>query len=210
VPTLPVPIPVEVNANIGRLLTSIVLDDRDDVINTRQGPFHSSSIEWGPTALGSTKPFRKYLGQQFYFVPWAKVTFAAAARLEIAGGPGRGLITTERLRVGGANTVRGYEDDTLSLRYVNVDVEGRTGIVVLNQETRFPLSRRLQGAAFWDYAHIYGDTGDFGGLKIRNGVGGGVRLLLPFIIVRVDYGYPLNQDERNDKGRWYFAIGQAF
>jgi outer membrane protein assembly factor BamA len=138
------------------------------------------------------------------------VTLASAARLEIAGGPGRGLITTERLRVGGANTVRGYEDDTLSLRDVTGATEGSTSVVVLNQEARFPLSARLQGAMFWDYAHIYGETGDFTGLRVRNSLGAGVRLLLPFIIVRVDYGYPLSQDGRNDKGRWYFAIGQAF
>ena len=56
----------------------------------------------------------------------------------------------------------------------------------------------------------YGETGDFSGLRVRNSLGTGVRLLLPFIIVRVDYGYPLNQDLVNDKGRWYFAIGQAF
>ena len=160
--------------------------------------------------MGSTRPFRKYLGQQFYFVPWKRVTFAAAARLEVAGGPGRGLITTERLRVGGANTVRGYEDDTLSLRSIGENTEGSTSIVVFNQEVRFPLTTRLQGATFWDYGHIYGETGDFTGLRVRNSLGTGVRLLLPFIIVRVDYGYPLNQDPRNDKGRWYFAIGQAF
>ena len=80
---------------------------------------------------------------------------------------------------------------------------------MLNQEIRFPLSARLQGVGFWDYAHIYGETGDFTGLRVRNSLGTGVRLLLPFIIVRVDYGYPLNQDFVNDKGRWYFAIGQA-
>ena len=209
-PTLPAQVPVLVEANIGRLLGSIVVDDRDDVINTRQGPFHSSSVEFGPTALGSTRTFRKYLGQQFYFVPWKKVTLASAARLEIAGGPGRGLITTERLRVGGANTVRGYEDDTLSLRDVTGTTEGTTSVVVLNQEVRFPLTARLQGATFWDYAHIYGETGDFTGLRVRNSLGTGVRLLLPFIIVRVDYGYPIGKDDRNDKGRWYFAIGQAF
>ena len=209
-PTVPVQFPVQVEANIGRLLGSIVVDDRDDVVNTRQGPFHSSSVEFGPTSLGSTRAFRKYLGQQFYFVPWKKVTLASAARLEVAGGPGRGLITTERLRVGGANTVRGYEDDTLSLRDVTGTTEGTTSVVVLNQEIRFPFTARLQGATFWDYAHIYGETGDFTGLRVRNSMGAGVRLLLPFIIVRVDYGYPLNKDLRNDKGRWYFAIGQAF
>jgi outer membrane protein assembly factor BamA len=106
--------------------------------------------------------------------------------------------------------VRGYEDDTLSLRDITGDTLGTTSIVVLNQETRFPLTSRFQGAVFWDYAHIYGETGDFTGLRVRNAIGGGVRVLLPFIIVRVDYGYPVNQDSRNDKGRWYFAIGQAF
>jgi outer membrane protein insertion porin family len=210
VPPFPAPIPVEVRANVGRLLGSFVFDERDDVINTRQGPFHSSSVEWGPESLGSTRSFRKYLGQQFYFVPVKAVTFGAAARMEIAGGPGRGLITTERLRVGGAYTVRGYEDDTLSLQDITGATPGRTSILVLNQETRFPLNRRLQGVGFWDYAHIWGETGDFTGLKVRNSIGAGVRLLLPFIILRVDYGYPLNQDEINDKGRWYFAIGQAF
>ncbi len=209
-PTLPAPIPVEVKANIGRLLTSIVIDDRDDVVNTRQGPFHSSSFELGPTALGSTLPFKKYLGQQFYFVPWKKVTMASAARLEVSGGPGRGLITTERLRVGGAYTVRGYEDDTLSLANISGSAPGTTTVIVLNQEVRFMMTRRLQGAGFWDYAHIYGETGDFAGLRLRNGVGAGARLLLPFIIVRVDYGYPIQQDQINNKGRWYFAIGQTF
>lgn len=209
-PLLPGLFPVEYEANIGRLLGNVVFDERDNVLDTRQGPFHSSSIEYAPTALGSTRAFYKYLGQQFYFVPWKRVTFGAAARIELSGGPGRGLVPTERLRVGGGNTVRGYEDDTLSLRDIVGAAEGRTGIVVVNQETRFPLGWRLQGAAFWDYAHIYGDTGDFLGLRVRNSVGGGIRVLLPFIILRVDYGYPLNQDERNDKGRFYFAIGHAF
>ena len=210
VPPLPAPIPIEARANIGRLLASVAIDERDDVLNTRQGPFHSSSVELGPEALGSTRAFKKYLGQQFYFVPWKAVTFGSAARVEVAGGPGRGLLTTERLRIGGAYTVRGYEDDTLSLQSITGAVEGSTSVIVLNQEVRFPLTRRLQGVGFWDYAHVYGETGDFTGLRVRNSLGTGVRLLLPFIILRVDYGYPVNQDERNDKGRWYFAIGQAF
>ena len=209
-PTVPAPVPVELAFNIGRLLATLVIDERDNVVDTRQGPFHSSSIEYGPAALGSTRAFRKYLGQQFYFVPWKRVTFGAAVRFEAAGGPGRGLLTTERLRVGGGSTVRGFEDDTLSLRDITGETPGTTNIMVLNQETRFPLTRRLQGALFWDHARIYGETGDFTGLRRRHSVGAGVRLLLPFIILRVDYGYPLTQDERNDKGRWHFAIGQAF
>ena len=209
-PGIPVPVPVKFPYDIGRAQANVVVDRRDNVVDTRQGPFHSSSFEYGPEQLGSTLWFRKYLGQQFYFVPVKKITFGAALRFEASGGPGRGLITTERLRVGGSSTVRGYEDDTLSLATISSAKPGTTNILVLNQETRFPLSSRLQGAFFWDHAHIYGETGDFTGLKIRDSVGGGVRVVLPFIILRVDYGYPLKRDERNDKGRWYFAIGQAF
>jgi outer membrane protein assembly factor BamA len=209
-PTLPFPVPVEVKANIGRLLGSLVVDRRDTVINTRQGLFHSSSVELGPTALGSTEKFNKYLAQQFHFVPWKRVTLASAARFEFSGGPGRGVITTDRLRVGGAYTVRGYEDDTVTLSSVTSTEPGKTEILVLNQEVRFPLTRRLQGTTFWDYAAIYGDIGDFAGITVRNSLGLGVRVVLPFILLRVDYGYPLRQDAVNDRGRWYFAIGQAF
>ena len=81
---------------------------------------------------------------------------------------------------------------------------------MFNQEVRFPLTAGCRARGFWDYAHIYGETGDFTGLRLRNSVGAGLRLLLPFIIVRVDYGYPIQPGRRNDKGRWYFAIGQAF
>lgn len=206
----PITVPVEVAANIGRLFGTLVLDDRDNVLDTRQGGFHSSSFELGPELLGSTLGFSKYLTQNFYFVPWKRVTFGTAARLELSGGPGRGLITTERLRVGGANTVRGYEDDTLQLQNLTTAVEGTTTIIVLNQEVRFPIFRRVMGTTFWDYAHIYGARGDFPGLTVRNSVGAGLRLLLPFLVLRVDYGHPVNQDERNNSGRWYFAIGQAF
>lgn len=207
---IPITVPVEFSANIGRLFGTLVLDDRDNVVDARQGGFHSSSFELGPQALGSTLGFHKYLTQNFYFVPWKRVTFGTAARFELTGGPGRGLITTERLRVGGANTVRGYEDDTLQLQNLTTAADGTTTIVVLNQEIRFPIFGRLMGTTFWDYAHISGERGDFQGLTVRNAVGGGLRLLLPFIVLRVDYGYPVNQDERNRSGRWYFAIGQAF
>ena len=209
-PATPFPVPIRLSANIGRLLGSLVIDDRDAVVNTRQGSFHSSSFEIGPRFLGSTLKFNKYLAQEFYFVPWKRVTLASAARFEFSGGPGRGVITTDRLKVGGAYTVRVYEDDTITLTSLTSTDPGKTAILVLNQEVRFPLGRRFQGTTFWDYASIGGDIGDFTGITVRNSLGVGVRVVLPFITLRADYGYPIRQDEVNDRGRWYFAIGQAF
>ncbi len=204
-------LPETIRANIGRLFTSAVVDARDNAIDTRRGWFHSSTYELAPEWLGSTLGFRKYLGQQFVFLraPGTTVVLGSAARFEVATGPGQDFIITERLRAGGANTVRGYDDVILGRLTLPGVASPKTGLVVLNQELRFPLFWRLRGATFYDHAVLFGDI-DFPGERNRNSVGGGVRLVLPFLILRVDYGYPLSKDAQNQEGRVYFSIGQAF
>jgi len=204
-------LPETIHANVGRLFTSAVVDARDNAIDTRRGWFHSSTYELAPEWLGSTLGFRKYLGQQFVFLraPHTTVVLGSAARFEVATGPGQDFIITERLRAGGANSVRGYDDVILGRLTLPGVANPRTGLVVLNQELRFPLFWRLRGATFYDHAVLFGDI-DFPGERNRNSVGGGVRLVLPFLILRVDYGYPLSKDAQNQEGRVYFSIGQAF
>jgi outer membrane protein insertion porin family len=210
-PGIPVPVPFALDANLSRLLLSLYVDRRDNAIDTRRGWFHSGSVDFAPEWLGSTAGYRKYLLQQFLFLPAAaRVVLGSAARFEIVSGGGQRFITTERLRAGGAYTVRGYDDITLAILADRQPAVGRTSLLVLNEEVRFPLSRRFQAATFWDHASFFGDVDLAGERRIRNSVGAGIRLVLPFILLRVDYGYPLNQDPVNDKGHWYFAIGQAF
>jgi outer membrane protein insertion porin family len=205
------PIPTSIRANVGRAFVSAVVDARDNAIDTRRGWFHSSSYELAPEWLGSTLGFRKYFGQQFVFLraPGTSVVLGSAARFETAIGPGQDFIITERLRAGGANTVRGYDDVILGQLTTPGNPNPKTGLVVLNQELRFPLFWRFRGATFYDHAVLFGDI-EFPGERNRNSVGGGVRLAFSFLILRVDYGYPLSKDAQNQDGRWYFSIGQAF
>ena len=210
-PGIPVPIPFQINANISRLIASLFLDHRDNVIDTNRGWFHSTSADFAPEWLGSTAGFRKYLLQQFLFLPVpGTIVLGSAARYELVSGPGQRFVTTERLQAGGAYTVRGYDDVTLEILAGQRSPTGQTSLLVLNQEIRFPLFRRFRGAMFWDHANFYGDIDLGERTRRRDSVGGGIRLVLPFLLLRVDYGYPLNKDPVNDKGRWYFAIGQAF
>jgi outer membrane protein assembly factor BamA/autotransporter translocation and assembly factor TamB len=210
-PLVPEPEQTSIRANVGRAFVSAVVDARDNAIDTRRGWFHSSSYELAPEWLGSTLGFRKYLGQQFIFLraPGTTVVLGSAARFEVATGPGQDFIITERLRAGGANTVRGYDDVILGQLTTPGNPNPKTGLVVLNQELRFPLFWRFRGATFYDHAVLFGDI-EFAGERNRNSVGGGVRLTFPFLIFRVDYGYPLSKDAQNQDGRWYFSIGQAF
>jgi outer membrane protein insertion porin family len=168
-------------------------------------------MDFAPDWLGSTAGFRKYLLQQFLFVPApGTVVLGSAARYELVSGPGQRFITTERLQAGGAYTVRGYNDVTLEILAGQQPSAGRTSLLVLNQEIRVPLYRRFRGALFWDHASFFGDVNLGDEARVRNSIGGGIRFVLPFILLRVDYGYPLNKDPLNNEGRWYFAIGQAF
>jgi outer membrane protein insertion porin family len=201
---------IEIKGNISRLLGSFYYDRRDNVLDTGRGFFHSTSAEFAPEWLGSTAYYRKYLNQDFYFLPLpGTVVLASAARFELAAGPGQIFITSERLHAGGSTTVRGYDDVSLAL--IGAESSGdRTSLLVLNEEMRFPIVRRFRGAVFIDHGSIFGaaDIGDLN--QNRTSAGLGVRFVLPFILLRVDYGYPLKQDSVNNHGRWYFAIGQAF
>jgi outer membrane protein assembly factor BamA len=195
-------------AHISRLLGSIFYDRRDNALDTRKGWFHSTSAEFGPEWLGSSAGYRKYLNQDFFFLPLGPIISASAARVEYSSGSGQFFITSERLQAGGSTTVRGYDDISVSLlTELNT---GRTSLAVLNQELRFPLFRRFQAATFIDHASLFGDYRLPVLTKERTSAGVGVRFVLPFILFRVDYGYPLKQDPVNNHGRWYFAIGQAF
>jgi outer membrane protein assembly factor BamA/autotransporter translocation and assembly factor TamB len=199
-----------VKANVSRLLGSFFYDRRDNAIDSTRGWFHSTSGEFAPEWLGSTQGYRKYLNQDFFFLPLpGTVVLASGARLEIASGAGQFFITSERLRAGGATTVRGYDDVSLAL-LTQQDVNDRTELLVWNEEIRFPIYRRFRGATFWDHANFFGNFELPDLTRTRNSVGVGIRFVLPFILFRLDYGYPLNQDPINNHGRWYFAIGQAF
>jgi outer membrane protein assembly factor BamA/autotransporter translocation and assembly factor TamB len=201
---------VQIKGNLSRLLGSIYFDRRDNVIDTGRGFFHSTSAEIAPEWLGSTAYYRKYLNQDFYFLPLpGSVVLASAARFELAAGPGQIFITSERLHAGGSTTVRGYDDVSLAL--IGPEALGhRTSLLVLNEELRIPIVRRLRGALFVDHASFFGDFNLPNLTENRTSAGVGVRFVLPFILLRVDYGYPLKQDPTNNHGRWYFAIGQAF
>ena len=105
--------------------------------------------------------------------------------------------------------MRGYDDVSLTLLGQEA-VGHRTSLLVLNEELRFPIVRRFRGAIFVDHATFFGEFNVPDLNQNRTSAGLGVRFVLPFILLRVDYGYPLKQDSTNDHGRWYFAIGQAF
>ncbi len=202
--------PVQLKGNLSRLLGSFYYDRRDNVIDTGRGFFHSTSAEIAPEWLGSTAYYRKYLNQDFYFLPLpGTAVLASAARVELASGPGQIFITSERLHAGGSTTMRGYDDVSLDAARAG---GGRPSDVAARAQRGAPVPDRppLPGGDLRRPRHLLRRVQPARSEQNRTSAGLGVRFVLPFILLRVDYGYPLKQDSTNDHGRWYFAIGQAF
>nr|WP_265263942.1 BamA/TamA family outer membrane protein [Spirulina subsalsa] len=110
----------------------------------------------------------------------------------------------EAFSIGGANSVRGYEEGNVG--------SGRS-YLQLTAEYRFPILSFIGGTLFVDYGTDLGSGSSVPGnpARVRNkpgsglGYGVGVRIQSPLGPIRVDYGF-------NDQGdsRLHFGIGERF
>lgn len=211
----PEPIPgipaLELRANVARLTGTYAWDRRSDPVNARDGWFHSSGIELGARSLGSDLRFVKYLSQQYYFRTfWNDVVLASAFRLGLGRGFGQDLIPSERFYAGGGTSVRGFAEDSLGPLDFAGDPRGGNGLILLNQEIRFPVYRWVRGVSFVDAGNVFGTAGDLSLDTLEAGAGAGLRIHSPFALVRIDLGVPLTSRQRQPRARWYVGIGHAF
>lgn len=207
-PGLPV---FDIVTKIARLTSTYAWDTRDDPANARRGWFHSSGLEYGSAALGSDLRFIRYLAQQYYFTPVGdQIVLASAFRLGAARGFGQELIPSERFFAGGATSVRGFAEDGLGAIDFFGSPTGGSGLLLLNQEVRFPIYRWIHGVGFADAGNVFGRAGDLSLTNLEAGAGLGLRIDSPFALIRVDFGVPVTSRTGQPAGRWYFAIGQTF
>ncbi|HEY7513510.1 MAG TPA: BamA/TamA family outer membrane protein, partial [Vicinamibacteria bacterium] len=194
---------------LARVIGTALLDGRNDLIDTSRGYFSSASLEYGDQALGSDFPIRKLLVQQFVYVPVGRIVLASAARWERAQGIGTTFFEEDRLLAGGANTVRGYQEDSLRPERVNL-LGGTSSLLVLNQELRFPVLGPVRGVLFGDGAILVSRIEGVDTTDSHWSTGLGVRYVTPVGILRFDFGIPLDQGFKPRRGRFYLSLGQVF
>jgi outer membrane protein assembly factor BamA len=104
----------------------------------------------------------------------------------------------ELFSLGGAYDLRGYAFKEYG------DAFYKTALG--NVEYRFLLSGSFWGELFWDVA---AGADEHNSLDLQNGedsFGGGLRFVLPFLIIRVNYG----MRDFKEEGLWHFVLGQVF
>lgn len=116
----------------------------------------------------------------------------------------------ERLFLGGANTLRGFDFRDVGPKDENGEPIGGRTSVFFSTELTFPVIEAVRGALFYDLGLVSEDSYSFSG-SFNSNVGIGIRLYLPIGPIRLDYGIPLQTDEFNDNsGRFNFNIGYQF
>ncbi|HYF34865.1 MAG TPA: outer membrane protein assembly factor BamA [Prosthecobacter sp.] len=207
-----------------------VHDTRDSIFITRKG----HKFEAGLLASGLGGDVEVWGGnvggQQFFSLPGdAILSFEGAARwVDGWGSAGPGMADVpifERLFLGGANNLRGYDYREAGPKDVTGEPIGGNFSIYGSAEVSFPIIEKVRGAFFWDVGMVSTDVtaaaGATGGRlnggpiigdgDIYSNVGVGLRMFLPVGPIRLDLGFPLKKDQfAGDSPRFQFNMGYKF
>ena len=181
-----------------------------------RGKFWNLTFQVAPEVLGSETAFYRFFGQLFNFHPlFGSVVWASSYRVGLAQGTREVLIIEDRFKAGGANSVRGFAQNslgpTVKVPTIEEDVFiGGQAVVVMNQELRFPIWKDLHGAVFYDMGNVFPRVKDMRFSEIRHTAGGGLRYRLSFGALRLDWARILDVQTGEQPSRFHLGFGYAF
>ncbi len=201
---------------ISSSVTGIVRrDSRDRVFNPTEGSDNSLSVEWAGGPFGGDIAFTKYVAESGWYFPlfWRTVGMLHGKAGFVTENRGGMLPVYERFFLGGMNSVRGFDWRDIGPEDPETgDKIGGDKMIQFNAEFLFPLIKDagLMGLLFYDAGQAYNDDENFDLREVRESIGYGIRWYSPLGPMRLEYGYILDREPDEHKGRWEFAIGTLF
>ncbi|MBI5145475.1 MAG: outer membrane protein assembly factor [Candidatus Omnitrophica bacterium] len=203
--------------NISSLETSLTYDSRDNIFDTTKGNLFSGSLEVAGGPFFGDKDYVKSFIRLSQYVPLfneSSLEFRGRIGLAKAYDDSTALPIYERFFVGGAYTVRGYDERKVGpIDPATKDPLGGESMLVGNIEYTYPLFKFLKLAAFFDTGNAWDKLSKIGSGGFKSGVGFGLRLKTPIGPIMLDYGIPLNKapgEDRKDNGQFHFSASHGF
>lgn len=202
---------------------SLIWDTRDSLFLTRRGELlELTGFVGGGFLGGDVQDYGISLeGAKYFPLPWDLIFLAKGQIAVVDGwgpnqsgddaGYGNGVPIFDRLYLGGANNMRGFNFREVGPVDEYDNPIGGNSLAYLTLEITFPIVSRVRGAFFSDAGFVNADAYDFGTSGYNVDVGFGLRLDLPIGPIRVDYGIPIVYDSWNGPpGKFNFNIGYQF
>jgi outer membrane protein assembly complex protein YaeT len=197
--------PTDITQKQSLFTAALIGDHRDSVVDPSRGSLWTVTLQGAPQFFASDFKFVKVFGQAFTFVDLGNdVIWAAGYRAGAINNLGQTLLPDDRFRAGGANSVRGFERNSLGPPL------GGEALIVINQEIRFPILWRFRGVGFYDAGNVFATPSDVRLSELRHDAGLGVRVSLPFGLLRLDWARVLDAEDGEDPWRFVFSLGHAF
>jgi len=190
----------------------IQYDSRDSLIRPKKGIYANLSIE--PTKGFDTDldDFIRVKGDLRGLVsPLPRLTLAAMIKAGYLNPLNEsGMVSTDQLLyLGGASTVRGFEENLLRRNELGNPVGGRSSLCG-SLEGRIDLVGNLELTLFVDAGRL-SDLQTAGvSDDVRFSAGLGLRYITPIGPMGLVYGYKLNREPGESAGRIHIAIGYTF
>jgi outer membrane protein insertion porin family len=202
---------------------SLVWDTRDSLFLTRKGELvELTGFVAGGFLGGTVQDYGISLEAAKYVpLPWDLI-FLAKGQIAVTNGWGTDQSSSDdgygndvpifdRLYLGGANNMRGFNFREVGPVDGDGNPIGGNSLAYVTLELTFPIISRVRGAFFSDAGFVNPDAYDFGSSGANVDIGFGLRLDLPIGPIRVDYGIPVIYDSWNGPpGKFNFNIGYQF
>lgn len=212
---------------ISSLGLTVTRDTRDNIFSPTKGTVLGSSFEVAGGPFGGDKDFFKIFARGIYDMPvfrmgkikrrenvrYSVLEFRLRAGMVDEFDNSDSVPIYERFYAGGSHTIRGYNERKVGpIDSVTEDPLGGEAMLVGNIEYTHPLLEFIKAAVFYDVGNVWSDSDDLGNGGFKSGTGLGLRIKTPIGPIKLDYGYPLNDEPGEDQksGKFHFSVSRGF
>lgn len=197
--------------------TSLTNDHRDSSISPTKGWVGTVSADMAGGIVAGDKDFYRLETNGSYYIPFkysSVLEFTGRVGIVDAYGSSNKVPIFERYFVGGARSIRGYDERGVGpIDSKSSDPIGGESLMVGTMEYTIPLIDVIKFATFYDIGNVWANYDDIGFSKLYSGAGIGLRIKTPIGPMNLDYGVPLDKEPGESKkksGKFYFSVSRGF
>ena len=179
------------------------------------GSLNTLSYEYAGGFFGADNKFQRYTADSsWFFTGWFNHVLASHIRGSYLNSKSSDweYLFYERYRLGGIDTVRGYEDYEIFPINANgtINYNGGNKVLYANLEYRIPFANQLTGVVFFDVGQVWDEsvTNIFRDFNFKKGAGVGIRFDLMGMLVRFETGYGFDRIE--PEWKFHITVGPGF